>query len=828
MNNILQNKSFTSTIVSIIIGYLLILLFFMPLYKGKVVHSSDITHGEGISHQIRQIEKKTGEKTYWNPYIFGGTPNYLLNEYYSDNVFKRKLYQWLEIGTKLPSNMVFLTFLFSFICFRIYKISPIISFIGSFAYAFCTFNMIAIEVGHHAKIRALTYLPLIIAGIQLIFNKKYLIGLTVSALSFTYLIFSNHIQITYYTLIIVGFLFLVEGIQLIKEKKIKQLLIALGLAIASLGIGVTANISKIYAGFEYKDYSIRGQQIIKNLNNKAKETKLTNGLDKEYAFRWSNGLWEPFTLMIPHFYGGGSSANYDTKKTKSIQGLVNSLQQQYPKASYGQLYPYAEQQYRSIMYWGDQPFTAGPYYAGAVICFLFVLGLLLSPTKRSWWLLGSFWFFLILSFGKNLPSINFFLFDFLPFYNKFRTVTMTMGIVSFILTLGAVLGLNDLVTKEFDTEKLKKKLYIAFGLTGGISLLFYIFSGVFSFMKTPQIADGKKITEIDQFGQQLFSLITDDRETLFSSSALLSFVYIALSAGLIWLFIRGTIKTQFVIIGIALLTVIDLWKVNKIYFGDDKFSDPVVTNNLFKLNPSDKKILADNKTHARTYDTKQNPTNDSKTSYYHYSIGGYHPAKLRRIQDVFDRHFTKGSQSVFNMLNIKYFKQGEKAEDVMVNPNACGNAWLVKEIKEVNNAEEEITAIGSLDAQNIAVINTADFKTKSKTYDNNGTISTTQYGPNDFIYQVDAKDNSFAVFSEIYYPKSWEVTIDGKPTKMLRVNYLLRGLEIPKGKHIVAFKFRPFSYLTGDTITSIASILVILLSLLAIAWEVYKNAKKNK
>lgn len=817
-----------SNILPLIIGYVMVILFFSPIYKGKNLAADDIQHGKGVSHQMRELEKQKDVKAYWNPFTFGGIPNFVMNEKYDDTSLKGPIYTTLGAGLKSPSDIIFLCFLFTFICLRTFNSNSIIAFMGAFAFSFCLFNMIGIEVGHNAKIRAIAFLPLLISGVHLIFNNKKILGASFATLALTYLFYVGHVQITYYALIITGIIGLAEAIYSIKEKNVKPLIPQLGLLVLAVVLSLGANFSKLYATFEYKDHSIRGKQLVKDLNA-SDENQVADGLDKDYAFRWSNGLWEPLTLMIPHFYGGGSSANYDVKDASSIQGFVQQLQQQYPQAQRHQLYPYAEQQYRGAMYWGDQPFTAGPYYAGAVICFLFVLGLVLNPGKRSWWLLGSFWFFLILSFGDNLSSINYFFFDYLPFYNKFRTVTMTMGFVTFVLMLGAVLGLNDLITKKFETEALKKKLYIAFGLTGGLTFLLLLLSffGMMSFMKAPvPNTDGSMINEVQQYGAVLFNEIANDRQSLFNSDCMLTLVYIGLAFGLIWLYIKGSIKAQYLAMGICLITVVDIWKVNKIYFGDDKFKEASVSKNQFPFSPADKRILDDNNSFARTFDTKQNPTNDSRTSYYHYSIGGYHPAKLRRTQDIFDRHFSKGSQSVFDMLNIKYFKQGDKAEEVYINQNANGNAWFVKTIQTVNGAEEEINAIGKFDSKNIAIIDHKLVSTSAKEYNNNGTVKVTKYSPNDYIYNVNAEGNSFVVFSEIYYPEGWEITIDNKPVEMKRVNYLLRGLEVPKGNHVVAFKFRPYSYTTGNTITYVLSILVLLGALGAIGYEGYKYYKK--
>lgn len=818
-----------NNILPVVIGYVMIILFFSPIYKGKKLAADDIQHGIGVSHQVQELEKKNGEKAYWNPFTFGGTPSFVMNEEYSDKALKSPIYSTLIIGLKSPSDIIFLCFLFTFICLRTFNSNSITSFMGAFAFSFCLFNMIGVEVGHNAKIRAIAFLPLLISGVHLIFNNKKILGASIVTLALTYLFYIGHVQITYYALIITGVIGLTEAIYAVKEKAVKLLIPQIGLLILAVALSLGANFSKLYATYEYKDYSIRGKQLIKDLQA-SDENQVADGLDKSYAFRWSNGLCEPLTLMIPHFYGGGSSANYDTEDAASIQGFVQLLQQQYPQAQPYQLYPHAAQQYNRAMYWGDQPFTAGPYYAGAVICFLFVLGLVLNPGKRSWWLLGSFWFFLILSFGDNLSSINYFLFDYLPFYNKFRTVTMTMGVVTFVLVLGAVLGLNDLITKKYETEALKKKLYIAFGLTGGLTFLLLLLSffGIMTFMKSPvPNTDGALINEVQQYGATLFNQIVYDRQSLFNADCLLTLLYIGLAFGLIWLYIKGSLKAQYLAIGICLITVVDIWVVNKVYFGDDKFKEASVSQNQFKFTSADKRILDDNKNYARTFNTKQNPTNDSKTSYYHYSIGGYHPAKLRRTQDIFDRHFSKGSQSVFDMLNIKYFKMGDKAEEVQINPGANGNAWFVKTIKSVNGAEAEINAIAQFDSKNVAIIDEKLVSTSAKTYNNNGTIKVTKYGPNDYIYNVSTTGNSFVVFSEVYYPEGWEVTIDDKPVDMKRVNYLLRGLEVPKGNHLVAFKFRPYSYTTGNTITYILSLLVLLGAFGAIGFEGYQYYKKS-
>lgn len=785
--------------------FLVAFIFFLPLFSGKQLQQSDIVHGKGVTKQVRDYRDTTGHMPAWTPYIFGGMPNYILGEGYSDAPVKKFMTRMGGAFLTSPADIVVLALLMGYLLFAVLRVHPAIAFLGAFAFAFCTFSIISLEAGHNAKIRALAFTPLILSGAVLLFRDKRVLGTLLLALGFSFQLYTGHIQITYYTLLLLAVYYISQSFFFIKEKKTIQLSVILGLSVLAGTLGLLSNISKISSGLEYKKYSIRGERVVKDLTKQDHEQDNLgkSGLDKEYAFSWSNGIAESFTLLIPHFYGGGSSADYKTKDSE----LYKVLQNQYSPSDVLNIQ-------KGYYYWGDQPFTSGPVYAGAIVCFLAVLGFLFSDKRQMAWTGIAFFFFLALSWGDNFKLLNYFMFDNFPLYNTFRTVSMTISISVIVLIYLAVFGLNQIYTKSYDPARVKKQLLIALGSTAGLCAFFLITSSFFTF---------KKLVPSAQIPDEVLSAIISDRKGLFIRDCLKSMIFIAAAAGFIFYFLRNKINALQMVISIALLSVIDIYSVNKLYFGSEKFDNPGKAVNHFEMTPADQFILDDNKDFSRVYHTAARPDQDSKTSYFHYSISGYHPAKMRRIQDVFDYHFSKGSQQVFNMLNIGYFKKGPQKEDVIPNPQKLGNAWFVDNLIAVSGDQEEIDTLNSVDLKSKAVVNEAILaKIGSSKFDGKGKIQTVSYGPSKFDYEYEADKEGFIVFSEVYYPKGWKITLDGEPIEQYRVNYLLRGLKVPAGKHQISFSFEPFSYTTGDSITLYMTYLILIGLLVVVAIEVKK------
>jgi hypothetical protein len=494
--------------IAVVAIYIVTALFFSPLvFKDKTLTQSDMTHATGVNHQILDYKKDSGEQARWNPYVFGGTPVYLIGEAYDDHLLKYGVIDIMSLWLPSPANLVFLCMIFTYLCFIAHGFNPIISFIGAFAFAFCSFNITSIEAGHNAKIRAVAFLPLIIAGVSLLFKKKYYLGGGLLAFGLSFQIFTGHIQITYYTLLLAGLIYVINGIIFIAKKEYKPLMIVMGISVLAAGLAGASNISKLYAGSEYITSSIRGQRLVTDPTKPTGEQSLQNGLDKDYAFAWSNGVAEPFTLLIPHFYGGGSSADYNVKGTDLYEQLKGQYSEEQIKGMF-----------KGTMYWGDQPFTAGPIYIGAIICFLFIVGILVAPLETRIWMIFGTLFFVALSMGDNLQWLNNTMFDYFPMYNKFRTVSMTIFVTCFTMTFGAIVGLQHILeTIGKKSKDLDMNLYIAFGLTGGLSLIFLLFSGAFSFAKEQENPNIEPILD----------LVMDARASLFSTDALKALFFIS-------------------------------------------------------------------------------------------------------------------------------------------------------------------------------------------------------------------------------------------------------------------------------------------------------------
>jgi len=582
--------------------------------------------------------------------------------------------------------------------------------------------------------------------------------------------------------------------------------------LAGAGLGAAANAGRLMTLLEYSPYSMRGKpELTVKDANKPKD----GGLDKDYVFSWSNQKMETFTLLIPHFYGGSSS---ETVSKKSAVGTFFEQNGQ----SIGQ-FPY---------YWGDQPFTSGPVYAGAVVCFLFILGLFIVEGRYKWWLLAATFFSVMLTWGRNFEDLNYFLFDSLPGYNKFRAVTMAIFIAQFSIAALAALAMAKLFEAS-SIEKLDKKLYYAAGIVGGLCLIFWLMpdlAGEFSTPNDSQITGAGYPPDVTK---QIMSALEEDRSSMLSSDAFRSFFFILLSAALVFAIAKNWIKVAYGSIAIALLGLIDLWQVDKRYLNKENF-EKAFWDNQFQPTAADQAILQDKGLNHRVLNL-DNPFNESKTSYFHKSIGGYSPVKIRRYQDLIENDLTleiqdvgnqlrqaqKGekvftleflkNEKILNMLNTKYIKANEDANGVLNNPYALGNAWFVQKVQMVTSPDEEMAATRTFDPATTALVDQNKFKVSTKEFAQTGTAKLLEAKSNYLKYQTDNSSDGLLVFSEIYYAEGWKATIDGKESPILRANYVLRALEVPKGKHEIVFSFQPTSFSVGNKISLFSSIAILLL-----------------
>ncbi len=803
-------------IIAITLFYLITAFYFSPLFNGKSLDQADIHHGEHVTHQMREFNEQSGETAMWNPYAFSGMPAYIFGIELPGQNIKSQTLRTLSFFMKSPANIVLLTMIACYILFLTYKVNPYLAILGAIALAFGSFNIISIEFGHNAKIRALAFIPLLFAGTKLLWDKRYLLGSAVGLLGFVFLFHTGHYQIVYYAGLLLVIEFFTKGIFALKEKTLPHYGKTVGITLLVGLVGILSSIGNLWIISDYQSESIRGKQVLQSKKQDA--TKSKSGLDRDYVFAWSQGIQESFTLFIHNAYGGGSAQHYEVKKMKSYNFLKKKG---VPRSQ-------AKGLVSQTLYWGNQPFTAGAIYVGATICFFFVLGLFFLPLKDSLWIFIATLFFLMLSWGKNFESLNFFLFDYLPFYNKFRTVSMTLGVVNFTLVFGGVIGIQKLLDSTKNTDTLKKLSY-AFGITGGLLLLFLVLDVYFfDFAKdsdeTTQYAQmfgNKQLTE------DFFSLLITDRNTLFTNDVIRSLIFISLCFGTLFLYLKDMLNKTTVAILLLVFVTIDIVSIDKKYLTKANFKK-TAKNQRVTPTKADKAILADNKDGKRVFIAGGNMS-ESSTSYFHQSMSGYHPAKMRRYQDLADFHFSgQPTLGVLNMLNAGYIKQS--ADNFMKVPSPLGHVWFIETIKPLANADSVMNGLFSNTPQNTALINKKDFKLATTTFTvtKEAQIKQTTFTPNKITYESNNSNDGYAVFSEIYYNKGWNALIDGKQVAYERVNYLLRGLNIPSGKHTITFEFKPTSYIVGGQLNLAFTILALLYGFGIIALLGYKSLTKER
>ena len=784
-------------LVGVVVFYLIVLFYFSPaVFDGKILFQYDILQWEGAAKEVMDYRAETGEEALWTNSMFGGMPAYLVSFEIPGDI-TNFLIKAVTLGLPHPVNSLFFGMVAMYILLLSFKVRPEFSIAGAVAFAFNTFHIISLDAGHNAKIWAICLIPLILAGIHLTFSGKKILGLALFAFGLMLQLKFNHLQITYYTILIV----LVYGIGQIVDSFKSQTLPAFAKTILILVLGaclaVGSNLSRFMTVLEYGSFSTRGQSNITSANTSE------GGLDRDYAFNWSQGKMESLTLLVPFIYGGGSGEALP-KDSNSEQALRSNGVESAQANGFIQKAP---------TYWGDQPGTGGPIYGAAIMMFLFVLGLIYAPKTYKYVFLTITVISLLLAFGKNLAWFNDLIFDFLPGYNKFRAVTMALSMTLFAIPVLGSLGLEYLFRSQ-DNKSLVKNLSVALGSTAGLALVLIVFAGMFGF-RAPVDAN---------LPDWLVDAIQQDRKSMLQSSAFKSFLFIILAAGLIWASLKNKISTQIAGLSIALLIVIDLWTINKRYLNEESFQESPSAQ-FFAKTPADNKILQD-PGYFRVI-SLENPFNDARTSYFFNSIGGYHGAKMKRYQELTENvlgteiqtfiqkaqegNFDWQGLKALNMLNTKYVVAGQAENAAFTNPEANGPAWFPATIKNVTDNEEEIKAISQMDTKAEATVNTSEF---GKVNSGSGTVILTSQKPNELKYSVDAVEGGLVVFSEIFYPKGWKAMVNGQETDIIRANYLLRGISVPQGKSEVEMKFEPDSYYKTKNVTVIFQY-IILLTLIA-------------
>ena len=825
-------KKYLLDILAVVVFAIISYAYFMPAdMDGRILYRHDASAGVGAGQEISQYAKQSGEQSRWTNALFGGMPTYQTAPSYKSTSILQQAVNLYHLW--LPDYVwyVFAYLLGFYILLRAFDFRQSLAALGSIIWAFSSYFFIIIAAGHIWKVWALAYLPPMIAGIVLAYRGKYLWGLLVTAIFTAFEVNANHVQMTYYYLFIILLMAIAYLVDAIQKKQMERFWKASAVCIVGAAIGICLNLSNLYHTWQYGQESMRGKsELVKK--NAANQTN--SGLDRDYITQWSYGIDETWTLLIPNAKGGAS-----------VPLSQNTTAMEKADPNFMQIYQQLGQ------YWGNQPGTSGPVYVGAFVMMLFILSLFIVKGPMKWALLAATILSVLLSWGRNfMPFTNFFL-DYVPMYAKFRTVASILVIAEFTIPLLAMMGLKKVVDEpEILTTKIKY-VYASFGLTAGFCVLFALLPGVFF----SDFVSGSELQALQQLPAEyqgpIISNLTEIRKSIFTSDCWRSFWIIVIGSACLMLYKYKKLGKEFMIGAIAILCLVDMWMVNKRYLYDDMFVEKSVRDTPQQMTETDKIILRDKALDYRVLNMASNTFNENETSYYHKSIGGYHAAKLRRYQEMIDAYISPEMQKtmkavaeaggdmtkvngdsifpVLNMLNTKYFilpLQGGQTVPVQ-NPYAYGNAWFVNEVKYVQNANEEIDAVGKLNLRHQAVAD-AKFKEQlgeSVPQDDTSIVKMTQYKPNNLTYEVKSSKGGIVVFSEIYYP-GWTATIDGQKAELGRVDYILRALQVKPGNHKIVLDFHPSSLKMTETVAYVGYALLALLIILGIVVEVRKNKKQ--
>lgn len=827
-------KKYLPDVVAVVVFAVISLAYFMPAtLDGRILYQHDASAGRGAGQEVLQYREQTGKTSRWTNSTFGGMPTYQTSPSYQSMgvlVAATKAYHlWL------PDYVwyVFAYLLGFYILLRAFDFRHSLAVLGAVVWAFSSYFFIIIAAGHIWKVMALAYLPPMIAGVILAYRGKWASGLVLTALFSAFEINANHVQMTYYYLFILLFIVIAYGVQAVRERQMARFLKATLACIVGAALGICINLSNLYHTWQYGQESMRGKsELVKK--NTANQTN--SGLERDYITQWSYGIGETWTLLIPNAKGGTSAVPMSANKIVQEKGS--------PELSY--LYQQMGQ------YWGEQPGTSGPVYVGAFVLMLFILGLFIVKGPMKWALLAATVLSILLSWGKNFMGLTDFFIDYVPMYAKFRTVASILVIAEFTIPLLAMLALKQIVDEPDLLRSKMKYLYVSFGLTAGMALLFALMPGVFfsDFISTDEMR------ALSQFpSEQLTPILTNlrtVRQTIFAADCWRTFWIIVIGTALLLLFTTKRLKAPYAIAAITLLCLVDMWQVNKRYLNDDMFVESTVRDTPQPLTPTDRQILQDKALDYRVLNLASNTFNENETSYYHKSIGGYHAAKLRRYQELIEAYISPEMQRlmpalvkaggdmtrvngdslypVLNMLNTKYFilpLQNNQTVPLQ-NPYAFGNAWMIDRISYVDNANAELDALAHIDLKHEAVADKR-FQSvlgQSQPQGNVAKAVLTKYAPDQLTYSLETDKGGILVFSEVYYPE-WTATVDGHPVEVGRVNYLLRAIHVKPGRHEVVLSFFPQSVQRTELVAYIAYALLVFLTIGLIFWN-WKSKKGER
>ncbi|RKR81491.1 hypothetical protein BDD43_1638 [Mucilaginibacter gracilis] len=803
MNNWFKQNGIHLAIIGIF--FAISFVYFTPAFKGKALGESDVTRAQSTQKEIMDYHEKD-TTILWTNQVLGGMPTFQLWAHYPGNITTH-IIDVLKKVFPNPIDTVLLLLLGSYLLFCVLKLNPWLAAAGAIAFTFSSYNFILMLAGHSNQVFAIAFFAPILAGIILALRGKYLLGAALTALFLALEIRANHVQMTYYLLLAIVILVLVELYHAYKAKT----LASFGKALAYLAVGtllaIAVNASMLWSTYDYGKDTIRGQS---NLTQNTKQP--SNGLPRDYAYEYSQGIGECLTFLIPNAYGG-YTGNAPGEGSNVAKALVSNNVDPTQAETFAQQFS---------LYWGDKPFTVGPNYYGAVIFFLFVFGLIIVRSQVKWWLVGAIVLSVVLSFGRNLSFVSDIFFNYFPLYNKFRAVDSFLAIAMLCVPVLALLAVNEVATTT-DRAPLFKKLLIALYITGGLCLVIIILPDLFlPFKNATNQTIQQQLTQAfkgnTDAANAVMAGLTQDRVSVARADAARSLVFVLLAFALLWAFIKQKLNTTLVSVAFLAIILVDLWSVDKRYLKDESFIDKQDAQ-APKPRDIDMLIMRDKDPDYRVFDTTQPILQDAVTPYFHKAISGYTAARLKRFDELIDNQLSKSiNQDVLDMLNVKYIltadEKNQGSISMHANNTACGHAWFVKTVKFAPNADEEMQAISSFDPSDEAIVD-KQYSTlideKQNSLDTLGKIDLVSYNPDHMVYQSGSTTQEIAIFSEIYYNKGWKMYIDGVEKPYFRADYVLRAAQIPVGNHKIEFIFHPTSYYAGEKISFASSILLVLL-----------------
>ena len=789
-----------------ILGFVFIsTLYFFPVLQGKQIFQSDIAQYTGMAKEQNDFRASHQEEPYWTNSAFGGMPTYQLGAKYPHD-YIGAIDDVLRFLPR-PADYLFLYFLGFYSLLLVLKADPLKAFFGALAFGFSTYLIIILGVGHNAKAHAIAYMPLVVAGFVLVFQKKYIWGGLLTMFAVALEVNANHFQMTFYLLI---FLLILSGYfiyEAIKSKEYKALLYSFGTLFVAGVFAIGANATNLLATAEYADFSIRGKSEL-TFNPDGSKSTTDAAMTRDYITEYSYGIAESFNLIAPRLFGGSNNEKVGTDSSM-FEFMISQGVPEAQATDFVTAMP---------TYWGDQPIVSAPAYIGAVVFFLSVLALFIDERKIKYAFLGGAFVSLILSWGKNFPALTDFCIDYIPLYNKFRAVSSIQVILEMCFPVLAIMGLQSFF--KLEKEKQLKPLLQSGAVGLGLILILFLSKSLFSF------SGASDSYLIESYGPSFVDALKADRKSLYSADLLRSGFFILISAGVLWLFVKNRIAQNTAIILVGLFMVSDLFFVDKNYVSNKDFINAREVEVPFQETPTDAEILKD-PTNYRVFDIQG--WLQGRTSYFHKAIGGYSAVRPKRMQQLFDYQIAKNNTEILNMLNVKYVIQTDKEgkEYPIINPDANGNAWFVSNVDFVQNSDTEMKALDKFNSKEVAIINEKEFSTiKNKAFakDSSATITLDSYKPNNLKYTSTNSKEGLAVFSEMYYEKGWKAFIDGKETPIMRADYALRAIVVPAGKHSIEFKFDPHVVKTGSAITLVSCIGMLLL----LAGGIYFERKKNR